>query len=139
MPNNSTYRILSLDGGGIWALLQVMALQKIYTDDTSGHQVLKDFNLVAANGAGCITLAGLMLDMPLGDILKKWFLDESQRRQILAPPSGIWNKLFGNGARYSTKQKRAALKTLLGGSGKAQAGFGFRWTKVSARPCGRRS
>ena len=110
----ATYRILSLDGGGTWALLQVMALQKIYADDTPGHQVLKDFNLVAANGAGCITLAGLMLDMPLSDILTKWFLNEDLRRGILAPPRGLLKKLFGNGAKYSTKQKRAALRTLLG-------------------------
>jgi hypothetical protein len=111
-----------------------MALQKIYTDDTSGHQVLKDFNLVAANGAGCITLAGLMLDMPLGDILKKWFLDESQRRQLLAPPSGIWNKLFGNGARYSTKKKRAALKTLLGDMAERKLASVFDGQKSAPRP-----
>ena len=110
----ATYRILSLDGGGTWALLQIMALQKIYAPDTAGHQVLKDFNLVAANGAGCITLAGLMLDMPLGDILTKWFLNEDLRRSILAPSSGFFSKVFGNGAKYSTKKKRAALKTLLG-------------------------
>src|SRR5438132_11403996 len=105
----ATYRILSLDGGGTWALLQVMALQRIYEHDTSGHQVLKDFNLVAANGAGSITLAGLMLDMPLSKILQEWFLNEDVRRKVLAP-SRLMHRFFG-GARYSTKRKHAALKT----------------------------
>src|SRR5262245_3068174 len=55
-----------------------------------------------------------MLDMPLSDILTKWFLNEDLRRRILAPPRGLWKKFFGNGAKYSTKEKRAALMTLLG-------------------------
>lgn len=50
------FRILSLDGGGSWALIQVMALQAIYSENTTGHNVLKDFDLVAANSGGSITL-----------------------------------------------------------------------------------
>ena len=30
------YRILSLDGGGTWALLQVMALQRLYGRNAGG-------------------------------------------------------------------------------------------------------
>ena len=109
----ATYRILSLDGGGTWALLQVMALQKIYEDDTEGHHVLKDFNLVAANGAGSVVLAGLMLNMRLNRILSDWFLNEELRRQVFAP-SKFMHRWFGRGAKYSTKSKRAALKSMLG-------------------------
>ena len=30
------YNILSLDGGGSWALIQVMTLQKLYGDEAPG-------------------------------------------------------------------------------------------------------
>lgn len=43
------YRILSLDGGGTWSLIQVKALIALYSKDTSGHAVLRDFDLVAAD------------------------------------------------------------------------------------------
>lgn len=47
------YRILSLDRGGTWSLIQVKALMALYGESTSGHTVLKDFDLVAGNsGAG---------------------------------------------------------------------------------------
>ena len=45
-----TYRILSLDGGGAWAVIQAMALIDLYgSDKKCGHEVLGDFDLVAAN------------------------------------------------------------------------------------------
>jgi hypothetical protein len=37
------YRILSLDGGGTWSLIQVKALIALYSNDTSGHAVLREF------------------------------------------------------------------------------------------------
>ena len=43
------YRILSLDGGGTWSLIQVKALIALYSKDTSGHAVLRAFDLVAAD------------------------------------------------------------------------------------------
>jgi hypothetical protein len=39
------YRILSLDGGGTWSLIQVKALIALYSKDTSGHAVLRDLTL----------------------------------------------------------------------------------------------
>jgi patatin-like phospholipase/acyl hydrolase len=65
------YRILSLYGGGIWALIQIKALISLYNNDkgTSGHTVLKDFDLVAANSAGSIVLGGLLENLTLGGIL----------------------------------------------------------------------
>ena len=32
------FRILSLDGGGVWAVVQVKALIKLYGADTTGHR-----------------------------------------------------------------------------------------------------
>ena len=53
-----TYRILSLDGGGSWALIQVRALIDMYGGGTTGHQVLQDFDMVAANSGGSVVLGG---------------------------------------------------------------------------------
>jgi hypothetical protein len=47
MADAPTYRILALDGGGRWSLIMVMALQKIYGPQTPGHDILKQFDLVA--------------------------------------------------------------------------------------------
>ena len=109
----ATYKILSLDGGGPWALLQAMALQKIYKVDTRGHQVLKDFNLVAANGGGSITLAGLIANMPLNAILEDWFMSNNMRRRVFAPTRFL-NTWFGRGAKYSTSKKSNTIKAILG-------------------------
>jgi hypothetical protein len=57
------YRILSLDGGGSWALIQVKALIELFGLDTPGREVLQNFNLVAANSGGSIVLGCLVEDM----------------------------------------------------------------------------
>ena len=51
------FRILSLDGGGVWAVIQVKALIKLYGDVT-GRTVLQDFDLVAGTSGGSIVLGG---------------------------------------------------------------------------------
>jgi patatin-like phospholipase/acyl hydrolase len=42
------FKILSLDGGGTWALLEAMALEAIY-GDLPGRQILDQFDLVTGN------------------------------------------------------------------------------------------
>jgi len=114
----SKFRILSLDGGGSWALIQVMALQALYPKDTTGHAVLKDFDLVAANSGGSIVLGGLIENLKLRD-LQGYFLDESRRRLIFPPVSPAEKvefeiyKLLGFSPRYSTYDKWSGLTTLL--------------------------
>lgn len=124
------FRILSLDGGGSWALLQVMALKEIYGADTRGHDVLKDFDLVAGTSGGSLTLGGLLTDKTLDDILVENYLQEEKRRSVFAPltfaldplESGrpfrtIWNWLMQRvaslGAKYRTEAKLKGLKALL--------------------------
>ncbi len=58
----SPYRILSLDGGGSWSLIQIRALQEIYGDNIKGRDLLAKFDLVAANSAGSIVAATLIED-----------------------------------------------------------------------------
>ena len=60
-----TFKSLSLDGGGAWALIEVRTLMKLYGDDATGHDVLKNFDLVAANSGGSLVLAGLVEGLSL--------------------------------------------------------------------------
>lgn len=60
---NNVYKILSLDGGGTWALIQAIALADIYGLHTAGRQILKNYNLAIANSGGSLVLAGLLVDM----------------------------------------------------------------------------
>lgn len=57
------YRILSLDGGGSWALI------KLYGAAATGHQVLRDFDLVAATSGGSLVLGGLVENLSLNELL----------------------------------------------------------------------
>jgi hypothetical protein len=75
------FRILSLDGGGSWALIQVMTLIDLYGGNATGHEVLRDFDLAAANSGGSIVLGGLVEDMKLDDLLA-FFLSEEKRKSV---------------------------------------------------------
>lgn len=116
------FRILSLDGGGSWALIQVMALRALYPRDATGHAVLKDFDLVAANSGGSIVLGGLIENLPLKDI-QGYFLDEAKRRLIFPPVSPAEKvefeiyKMLGFSPKYSTDNKLSGLTKLLPGFG----------------------
>ncbi len=127
----SEFRILSLDGGGSWALIQVRTLIEIYTrtmgrpaHEIRGHDVLRKFDFVAANSGGTLTLAGLLKNWTLAELLE-FFRDETKRRAIFAP-ADIFDRLgdhvarllgLGIGPKYSTKKKRAGLGQLLGAEG----------------------
>ena len=75
------FRILSLDGGGTWALIQVMALMDLYGADATGHEVLRQFDLAAANSGGSIVLGCLVENMPLSQALA-FFLNLERRKSI---------------------------------------------------------
>ena len=68
MPTQRNYdanpvKILSLDGGGTWAILQAMALQDIYSGiekiKTCGD-ILDQFDIIVANSGGSLILAALI-------------------------------------------------------------------------------
>ena len=108
------YRILSLDGGGTWAMLQAMALGDIYGAATPGHAILQDFDMAVANSGGSIVLAALMLDMTPDQMVGLFLNDAPQIFQ----PSGIVNlALSALGLpvpRFSTNGKLQGLKATLG-------------------------
>ena len=126
------YRILSLDGGGSWALLQLMALRAMYGEKATGYDVLRDFDLVIANSGGSITLGGLLRGLELSDVLENFYLNRDKRLKIFAefdpwnidtfdiskkPLRKLWNSVLRRtvnvGAKYDTKAKLVGLNEML--------------------------
>lgn len=127
-----TFRILSLDGGGAWALIEVRALIALYGSDTRGHDVLRRFDLVAANSGGSIVLGGLIENLTLGE-LRGYFEDKEKRCAVFSPSRnftyGILQKLLGIGPKYSAEAKLKALESVMPVSGKkpmTEAGNGIK-------------
>lgn len=117
------YRILCLDGGGAWALIQAKALIDIYGERAEGLAVLSEFDLVAANSGGSITLGGLLENLRLSELLN-YFKDDAKRRSIFkptnlgrAPANLILHKLTGVGAQYDAGAKLQGLRVLMPNAG----------------------
>lgn len=116
------YRILSLDGGGSWALLQVAALARLHGETASGHDILSRYDLVAANSGGSIVLAGLIENFTLRQI-DALFQDEANRRMVFAPTGSLIDWLIrrlGIGPKYNADKKLVALKKLMPNRGGQQ-------------------
>lgn len=103
-------RILSLDGGGSWAILQIQALIDLYPQAQTGHQLLRQFDFVVANSGGTIVLAALIEDMPLPQI-EALFLDEVARKEIFfkLPWWKRIPRIIGLGPRYDAEEKIKGL------------------------------
>lgn len=123
----ATYKILSLDGGGTWALLQVLTLQHLFElkypqREVRGHEVLRHFDLVIANSGGSMVLAALSCNWTFKKTIAI-FEDQDKRSQIFSKlrrseryfPVNILHSLgiTSIGSRYSTTRKVAALKDIL--------------------------
>ena len=110
------YHILSLDGGGSWALIQVSVLIDLFGANASGHDVLKSFDLVAANSGGSIVAAGLIENYTLAEILN-FFLDTNIRKSIFSQLP--WYQKLNPvrwvlpSPQFSTDQKLLGLKSVL--------------------------
>lgn len=114
----SKYKILSLDGGGSWALLQIKALQQIYGANALGHDVLKNFNLVVANSGGSVAMAAMLKNLPLSYILNNYYLKESVLQTIFVKlPNLKIEKLIrdviGVGPKYSAAKKLPGMREVL--------------------------
>ena len=112
------YKILSLDGGGSWALIQARVLQDIY-GDIGGHELLRLFDMAIANSGGSLVLACLCNNMKLSEIVEVFKNDD--KRSLVFPPIGInfgsilepIIRLFIKGPRYKTEEKIKGIKKVL--------------------------
>ena len=126
------FRILSLDGGGAWSLIQVLTLIDLYRSGgalITGHDVLRDFDLVVANSSGSVVLGALVKDLPVVDI-EPWFA-ALMTNEAMFPPLPRWSAplralkraVGGLAPRYSAVAKLAALRRRLNG-GEGEGGIG---------------
>jgi uncharacterized protein len=110
------FRVLALDGGGSWALIEVRTLMRLYGKQATGHVVLQNFDLVAANSGGSLVLAGLVENLTLEEIAQ-YFLDENKRRSIFSPTTkpvdAVLHDVLGVGPKYSANAKLPAIERLL--------------------------
>ena len=121
------FRILTLDGGGTWALIQAKALGAIYGDTTDGWTILDRFDLAAANSGGSLVLAMLLKGMSPGEIVAL-FRDRRERALIFDRNKIVGRaigSLFGFGPRYHAPGKLAGLNDIFQrAGGRWGAGFG---------------
>jgi hypothetical protein len=106
-----TFRILSLDGGGPWALLQAMALARLYPGQ-DGHAILGRFDLAVANSGGSITLAGLAKGLAPAEVAGM-FLDRAWRERIFVRRSLVEKAAGDRLADWSAEGKRAGLRAVI--------------------------
>jgi hypothetical protein len=112
------YKILSLDGGGSWSILQVLTLKEVFGGNIRGHEVLRDFDMVIANSGGSIVLAALASDWTLDETVEL-FNNTELRLQIFNKlsywerffPTGI-TSIFNTGPKYSAERKLKAFNNI---------------------------
>lgn len=111
------FKILSLDGGATWALVQARVLKDIY-GDIRGHMVLREFDMVIANSGGSVLLGLLCNDMLLSDII--FFYNTPSQVKKIFPPlfpferflPNVFRLLFKVGPKYSSSRKFQRLRKI---------------------------
>ncbi|WP_299213812.1 patatin-like phospholipase family protein [uncultured Dokdonia sp.] len=115
------YKILSLDGGGSWAILQLLTLKERYKDEIpelNGHAILKQFDMVIANSGGSIVLCALAEDWTIDKALT--LFDDKSIRESIFSENSFWEtfwpvsitKMFSFGPKYSSSRKYEAFRKL---------------------------
>jgi hypothetical protein len=108
-----SYKILALDGGANWSLLQAMALHTLYPG-VPGRQILERFDLIAANSGGSLVLADLLKNQTPAEILATFDHPNSSTSLFVevAFPARLLS-LIGLGPKFSTEKKRERIRLSL--------------------------
>lgn len=113
------YRILTLDGGGTFALIQAKALADLYPNQC-GHEVLSHFDLLVGCSGGAVVASLLIEGRSPKEIFEMFDTIENRKRLFGALPwhQSILSRItgrFGNpiGPRFSTRGKMNFLKDVL--------------------------
>lgn len=113
------FKILSLDGGGSWALIQIRILQKLFGKNAMGHNVLQNFDMVIANSGGSLALAAMANGNDLESIAQI-LLNSSKRNSVFSKLDffekdflTILLNILKIGPKYSASRKLVSLNNLL--------------------------
>mgnify|MGYP002639942595 CR=1 FL=1 len=125
VENRKLYKILSLDGGGIFCLPQAMILQELFRSKDphgsirikSGHEILAEFDMVIGCSGGAIVASALAADKSPKQIADL-FLERENRAALfnrLPWYKSIISYLLKEriGSRFSTDNKKAFLQSVL--------------------------
>jgi uncharacterized protein len=118
------YKILSLDGGGSWAMIQARVLLDIY-GNIRGHALLRKFDMAIANSGGSLVLACLCNNMYLQEIVDVFEKKENREKafsfltireklkwkNFLSFLRSLNNKIPG--PLYSTERKLSGIRQVL--------------------------
>lgn len=121
------YKILSLDGGGSWSIIQLETLKirfKTELPELRGHDILKQFDLVIATSGGALALAALVENWTIEESIAK-LKDSKVRNGVFCKnkwkdryfPINITKTIFNIGPKYSSSGKYKFLKSLFGNFG----------------------
>ncbi len=110
------YRILSLDGGGPWSLIQAKALGNLFPGRT-GREILQAFNLVAGNSGGSIVTAALACDFTPDQIFDLFNSEANRRRFFEETWYAFFTRAIKLGPRYRTSKKLDGLRAILNRNG----------------------
>ena len=116
-----SFRILSLDGGGPWSLIQARTLGAIFAPDMPGRDLLSHFDLVISNSGGAVVVAGLLANMTPQSIETDCFANQARLHEIFKrttlaedPVADACRPLGLDFYEYSTAAKLTALRDVLG-------------------------
>lgn len=113
------FKILSLDGGGSWAIIQLLTLHDRY-GNMKGHELLRKFDLIIANSGGSIVLAALAENYSLEEAIDLFKVKENRDRIFhknsfrdrFFPTDYLRALGLGFGPKYSSKKKKEAFENL---------------------------
>jgi predicted acylesterase/phospholipase RssA len=120
-PGKKPFRILSLDGGGTFALIQAKVLDDLFPGE-DGHQVLSHFDLVSACSGGAIVAAALIEGYAPREIFELFDNPVNRHalfgrlpwyRSLLQLVTGVFSPASPVGHRFSTDGKLAFLQRIL--------------------------
>lgn len=117
------FRILTLDGGGSWAVIQALTLGRLYGEHTRGHDILRQVDMVAAGSTGSLILGALLCNKTPGEIVGSF--ESGELPKMLFPPLQDCEKnlltVLGNffrlAPRYSGSKKKENMGAFLGADG----------------------
>ncbi|WP_146567243.1 patatin-like phospholipase family protein [Posidoniimonas corsicana] len=108
-----TYKILSLDGGGIRGLFQAEFLR--HFEDAVGKPVRECFDMVAGTSTGSIVTMGIVNGVALSKISQVFKSDgKAIFRKGIEDRVPVYNQVVRRGPKYATEPLRRALSGVLG-------------------------
>ena len=113
------YKILSLDGGGAWALIQAQTLLNLY-GDIPGREILRKFDLVAATSGGSLVAGALAVGMKPTEVFELFDNEDYRRKVFVDKAFAFVSRILGIGPRYITEKKLSGLREILANGSKCK-------------------